>query len=85
MVRWNVTGTFVLSKNHPDKFSLVTPTLAWSAIELTWQFAPTSSRIVEDKMCSGNERKEIKSSTDNKGDSQVGEEDKEIDVMPKDS
>ena len=40
---------------------------------------------VENKMCSGNERKEIKSSTDNKGDSQVGEEDKGIDVTPKDS
>ena len=40
---------------------------------------------VENKMCSGNERKEIKPSTNNKGDSQVNEEDKEIDVMPKDS
>jgi hypothetical protein len=33
----------------------------------------------------GNERKEIKPSTNNKGDSQVNEEDKEIVVMPKDS
>ena len=40
---------------------------------------------VENKMCSGNERKEIKSSTNNKGDSQVNQEDKEIDAMPKDS
>ena len=42
-------------------------------------------KTVENKMCSGNECKEIKPSTNNKGDSQVNEEDKEIDVMPKDS
>ena len=41
--------------------------------------------VVENKMCSGNERKEIKPSTNNKRDSQVNEEDKEIGIMPKDS
>ena len=30
---------------------------------------------IEDKMCSGNERKEIKPSTSSKGGSQVGRED----------
>ena len=39
----------------------------------------------KNKMCSGNERKEIKPSTNNKGDSQVNEENKVIDSMPKDS
>ena len=40
---------------------------------------------VENEMCSGNERKEIKPSTNNKEDSQVNEEDKVINAMPKDS
>ena len=44
-----------------------------------------TSDSVENKMCSGNERKEIKPSTNNKGDSQVNKEDKEINATPKDS
>ena len=38
--------------------------------------------IVEDKMCLGNERKEIKPSTSNKGDSQVDGEDNVTDARP---
>ena len=40
---------------------------------------------LEDKMCLGNERQEIKPSTSNKGDSQVNGEDKVIDATPNDS
>ena len=40
---------------------------------------------VENKMCLGNERKEIKPSTSNKGDSQVNREDKVINAMPNNS
>ena len=40
---------------------------------------------VEDKMCSGNERKEIKPSTSNKGDSQADGEDNGTHAMPKNS
>ena len=40
---------------------------------------------VENKMCSGNEHKEIKPSTNNKGDNQVNEENKVIDPTPKNS
>ena len=42
---------------------------------LSWQ------NTVENKMCSGNERKEIKPSTSNKGDSQVDGEDKVTNAM----
>ena len=45
---------------------------------------PNKERV-ENKMCSGNERKEIKPSTNNKGDNQVNEENKVIDPTPKDS
>ena len=40
---------------------------------------------VEDKMCSGNEREEIKPSTSNKGDSQVDGENNVTDATPKNS
>ena len=42
---------------------------------------PTKERV-EDKMCSGNERKEIIPSTSNKGDSQADREDNVTDAMP---
>ena len=45
---------------------------------------PTKERV-ENKMCLGNERKEIKPSTSNKGDSQVNREDKVINAMPNNS
>ena len=45
---------------------------------------PTKERV-ENKMCSGNECKEIKPSTNNKGNNQVNEENKVIDPTPKDS
>ena len=45
---------------------------------------PTMERV-EDKMCLGNERKEIKPSTSNKGDSQADGEDKVTDAMPNNS
>ena len=41
--------------------------------------------IVEDKMCSGNEREEIKPSTSSKGGSQVGREDTVTNATPKNS
>ena len=40
---------------------------------------------VEDKMCLGNEREEIKLSTSSKGDSQVGRQDNVTDATPKNS
>ena len=43
---------------------------------------PTKERV-EDKMCSGNEREEIKPSTSSKGDSQVGREDNVTHATPK--
>ena len=48
MVRWNVAATHHLPRHHPDKFDLTTPASAWSAVVRTWEYAPTSSRIVED-------------------------------------
>ena len=45
---------------------------------------PTKERV-ENKMCSGNERKEIKPSTSNKGDSQADGEDKVTDATPNNS
>ena len=48
MVRWNVAATNELPRGHEDKFDLTTPSSAWSAIERTWEHAPTSERIVED-------------------------------------
>ena len=45
---------------------------------------PTKERA-EDKMCSGNEREEIKPSTSSKGGSQVGREDTVTNAMPKNS
>ena len=44
-----------------------------------------TKECVEDKMCSGNERKEIKPSTSNKGDSQVDREDNVTNATPKNS
>ena len=41
--------------------------------------------IVEDKMCLGNECKEIKPSTSNKGDSQADREDNVTNATPKNS
>ena len=41
--------------------------------------------LVENRMCSGNERKEIKPSTNTKRDDQVNEENKVIDPTHKDS
>ena len=40
---------------------------------------------VEDKMCLGNEHKEIKPSTSNKGDSQADGEDNVTNATPKNS
>ena len=51
---------------------------------MRYQLLPPTVNFVENKMCSGNEHKEIKPSTNNKGDSQVNKEDNEIDTMPKD-
>ena len=48
MVRWNVAATYEFARGDPDKFDLTTPTSAWSAVARTWQYAPTSARIVED-------------------------------------
>ena len=48
MVRWNVAATYELPRGHADKFDLTTPASAWSAVERSWQYAPTSARIVED-------------------------------------
>ena len=45
---------------------------------------PTKERV-ENKMCSGNERKEIKPSTSNKGDSQANREDKVTATTPNNS
>ena len=41
--------------------------------------------IVEDKMCLGNERQEIKPSASNKGDSQADREDNVTDATPNNS
>ena len=43
------------------------------------------SKAVEDKMCSGNERQEIKPSTSNKGDSQADGEDNVTNATPNNS
>ena len=48
MVRWNVAATYHLARGHPDKFDLTTPTSAWAAVSRSWEYAPTSTRIVED-------------------------------------
>ena len=48
MVRWNVAATIAMPIGHPDKFDLTTPKSAWSAVERSWEHAPTSNRIVED-------------------------------------
>ena len=47
-MRWNVAATYEFARGDPDKFDLTTPTSAWSAVARTWQYAPTSARIVED-------------------------------------
>ena len=47
-VRWNVAGTRMLPRHHPDKFDLTTPASAWDAVRRTWEHAPTSARIVQD-------------------------------------
>ena len=47
-VRWNVAGTRMLPRHHPDKFDLTTPSSAWSAVKRTWEYSPTSDRIVQD-------------------------------------
>ena len=47
-VRWNVAGTRMLPRHHPDKFDLTTPASAWDAVCRTWDHAPTPVRIVQD-------------------------------------
>ena len=47
-VRWNVVSTRHLPRDDPDRFDLTTPKRAWSAVSRTWEYAPTSQRIVED-------------------------------------
>ena len=44
-VRLNVAATSHLPKGHADRFELDTPT---DAVVRTWQYAPTSERIVQD-------------------------------------
>ena len=44
-----------------------------------------SFTFIENKMCSGNERKEIKPSTSNKGDNQADGEDKVTNATPNNS
>ena len=46
--RWNVAATRHLDRGHPDRFDLTTPHSAWSAVSRTWEYAPTSERIVQD-------------------------------------
>ena len=75
-----------LDDHWKQAFHSIVAKLLYVAKQACPDIKPTIAFLcVENKMCLGNERKEIKPSTDNKGDSQVGEEDKEIDVMPKDS
>ena len=40
--------TLSLESDDPRKFRLCTPTNVWDAICRTWEYAPTSKRIVED-------------------------------------
>ena len=47
-VTWNVAATRSLPRDDPDRFCLATPKDCWSAVERTWQYAPTPNRIVED-------------------------------------
>ena len=47
-VRWNVAATRQLDNEDPRKFSLRTTTTCCDAIVRTWEYAPTSQRIVQD-------------------------------------
>lgn len=47
-VTWNVAATRSLPRDNPDRFSLTTPSDCWSAVERTWEHAPTSERICQD-------------------------------------
>ena len=47
-VTWNVAATRSLPRDDPNRFCLATPKDCWSALERTWQYAPTPNRIVED-------------------------------------
>ena len=47
-ISWNVAATRSLPRDHPDRFCLATPADCWSAVTRTWEYAPSSERIVED-------------------------------------
>lgn len=47
-VRFNVAATSHLPGGHPNKFELAKPASCWSAVCRTWEYAPTSERIVQD-------------------------------------
>ena len=44
----NVVATRHLPKGHASKFSIATPTAAYSAMQKTWEYHPTSERIAQD-------------------------------------
>lgn len=45
---WNVAATSDLPTDHPDKFDKSTPKRLRKAVIRTWQYSPSSDRIVED-------------------------------------
>ena len=47
-VRFNVAATAHLPSDNPEKFKLGSPLDCWDAVVRTWEYAPTSDRIVED-------------------------------------
>lgn len=46
--RANVAATVELPDESDEKFQMGTPKSAWSAICRTWEYSPSSSRIVQD-------------------------------------
>jgi len=47
-VAWNVAATRTLPRDDPTRFCLATPSSCFDAVCRTWEYAPTSERIVQD-------------------------------------
>ena len=47
-ISWNVAATRCLPRDDPNRFSLATPAECWRSCTHTWEYAPSSERIVED-------------------------------------